>query len=78
MRRSGAANRKSGCLCARKIRESILFSILCGSLTHLASTLSCTFLISFVFCTLSVTGWVVMSNSKKFCFSVVSTPFSTW
>lgn len=65
-------------LCARKMRESILFSILCGSFTHLANTLSWTFLINLVFCTLSVTGWVVMSNSRKFCFSVVSTPFSTW
>lgn len=27
--------------------------------------------------TLSLSGCVVMSNSKKFCFSVVSTPFST-
>lgn len=26
---------------------------------------------------LSVSGWVVMSKRRKFCFSVVRTPFST-
>ncbi len=36
-----------------------------------------TFLTSRVFMILSVSGWVVMSNRRKFCFSVVRTPFST-
>ncbi len=35
-----------------------------------------TFLMSLFFTEPSVTGCVVMSKSKKFCFSVVSTPFS--
>ena len=37
----------------------------------------CTFLTRRVFIMLSVRGCVVMSNKRKFCFSVVRTPFST-
>lgn len=38
---------------------------------------SYTFLTNLVLAWLSVNGWVVISNNKKFCFSVVHTPFST-
>ena len=42
----------------------------------LDSTASWTFLINLFLTVESVRGCVVMSNNKKFCFSVVNTPFS--
>lgn len=62
---------------ARNIRARIRLSIRWGSFTHLSSTASCTFLIRRCLILLLVRGCVVMSNNRKFCFSVVRTPFST-
>lgn len=62
---------------AKKMRARSRLSIRWGSFTHLSSTASCTFLMRRCLMLLLVRGCVVMSNSKKFCFSVVRTPFST-
>lgn len=62
---------------ARKIRARRRLSIRWGSFTHLSSTASCTFLIRRCLILLLVSGCVVMSKRRKFCFSVVRTPFST-
>lgn len=45
--------------------------------SHFSRLNDLTFFTSFCLMTLSVSGCVVISNNKKFCFSVVSTPFST-
>lgn len=63
--------------CAKKMSASNRLSIRWGSLTHLSSTASWTFLMSRCLMILLVRGCVVISNSRKFCFSVVRTPFST-
>lgn len=52
-------------------------SSLLTSLHHLSNTESWTRFISFCFKVESLSGWVVMSNKKKFFFSVLHTPFST-
>ncbi|KAG9480841.1 hypothetical protein GDO78_010224 [Eleutherodactylus coqui] len=58
-------------------RDSVRLSMRCGSLTHLSKTDSWSFFTSRCFSVVLVTGWVVMSKSRKFCFSVVRIPFST-
>lgn len=62
---------------AKKMSASRRLSIRWGSFTHLSSTASWTFLIRRCLMLLLVRGCVVISNSRKFCFSVVRTPFST-
>ena len=56
---------------------SVRLSIRWGSFTHRSRTLSWSFFTSRCFSVVLVTGWVVMSNRRKFCFSVVRIPFST-
>lgn len=60
-----------------RISDNVRLSMRCGSLTHLANKASWTFRTStFLICEF-ISGCVVMSKKKKFCFSVVKTPFST-
>ena len=56
---------------------SVRLSIRWGSFTHRSRTLSWSFVTSRCFSVVLVTGWVVKSNRRKFCFSVVRIPFST-